>query len=134
MSTIAAKFSSASTKFQVGVASVAVVAAATLTPAIAEATPSFAPITQGIGNSVSSDDLFILPSINSATPGKVSAALVTGAAVTAFTPFTILDGIFQTVASWFYVGITFVAHVIQVVADSVARFFKVGPYGTSSAA
>jgi ABC-type thiamin/hydroxymethylpyrimidine transport system permease subunit len=134
MSTIAAKFSSASTKFQVGVASVAVVAAATLTPAIAEATPSFAHITQGIGSSAEDNELLILPGTNKATAGDVSAALVTGAAVTVFTPFTIINGIVQTFASWFYNGVTFVATAVQAVANAVARFFRVGPYGTSSAA
>lgn len=51
MSTIAAKFSSATTKVKVGTAAVALVGAATLTPAVAQATPSFAPIAQAVGSS-----------------------------------------------------------------------------------
>jgi hypothetical protein len=124
MSTIATKFASASTKAQIAVASVAVVAAATLTPAIAEAAPSIsiAPISQaGAGSAI--DDLFVL---DSSTPGDVSAAAVTAGPIENF--FTV---IIQGVATLIYSGLSFIANSFAAVANFIARTFHVGPYATS---
>jgi hypothetical protein len=118
------KFSQVATKFQVGVASLAVVAAATLTPPIAHATPSIVPFAQDLGSSV---DLLLLPIITSATPGVSSAA----AAVSTAGPIqNFITTIVQGVASLVYGGLTFIANSIAALANFVAVLFKVGPYAT----
>jgi hypothetical protein len=126
MSTIATKFSSASAKAQLAVASVAVVAAATLTPAIAEAAPSIAPITQSVGNSF--EEILYAPVVNSATPGDNAAAAV----VTAGPIQNFITAIVQGVATLVYAGLTFIANSFAAVANFVARVFRVGPYSTSA--
>ncbi|WP_199253951.1 hypothetical protein [Mycolicibacterium mengxianglii] len=128
MSNIAAKFSSTKTRLQVSTAAVAVVAAATLTPAIADATPGFAPIAQGIGNSVD----FSAPvvpgglALNYAATAASDLSPVSGAAITDFNPFAfVFDNFVRPIVGWFYNALTFVANAIAV-------FFRVGPYDTST--
>lgn len=72
MSTIAANFSSASTKFKVGAASVALVGAATLTPAVAVAAPPSVSFAQVLGADLSS--LPVLPGGLNATANASSGA------------------------------------------------------------
>ncbi|WP_197378197.1 hypothetical protein [Mycolicibacterium mengxianglii] len=125
MSNIAAKFSSTKTRLQVSTAAVAVVAAATLTPAIADATPGFAPLAQGVGNSVD----FTAPVVPGGLALNYAAARVSDlapAAVTDFNPFAFVwDNFVRPVVGWFYNALTFVANAIAV-------FFRVGPYDTST--
>jgi hypothetical protein len=80
MSTIAAKFSTATTRVKVGTAVVAFAAATTLTPAIAEATPGFAPIAQSVGSStVDLSTLPVLPTgLNAVIEADASATAVAG--------------------------------------------------------
>jgi hypothetical protein len=119
------KFSQVATKFQVGVASLAVVAAATLTPPIAHATPSIVPFAQDLGSSV---DLLLLPVVTSATPGVSSAA---AAAVSTAGPIrNFITAIVQGVASLVYGGLTFITNSIAAVANFIAVVFRVGPYAT----
>jgi hypothetical protein len=142
MSTVAVKFSNASTKFQVGAAAIAVVAAATLTPAVVHATPSIAQAV--VGNSISS---VILEQVNSpvhrgankVAPTTLAPSSLAGAVTTAGPIQNFITGLTQLVAGWFYSGITFVSDVvqgvangIQRVADVIAQVFKVGPYATGS--
>lgn len=126
------KFSQVATKFQVGTAALAVVAAATLTPPIAHATPSIVPFAQGLGDSVNT--LIIVPFATPGTHGgnKVVPTLLAGAVTSAGPIQNFITGLVQTVAGWFYAGFTFVANAIQVVANAIAYVFKVGPYATSS--
>lgn len=76
MSTIATKFSSASTQFKVGTAAVALVAAATLTPAAAVAAPPSLTIAQSVGTSI--EGLSSLPVV--ATGLNATANASSGAA------------------------------------------------------
>ncbi|ANW63421.1 hypothetical protein BCA37_07250 [Mycobacterium sp. djl-10] len=71
MSTIATKLNSVTTKVKVGTAAVALVGAATLTPAIADATP----VNFSIAQSVSAADLSTLPVL----PGGLNATVDAGA-------------------------------------------------------
>ena len=80
MSTIATKLNSVTTKVKVGTAAVALVGAATLTPAIADATP----VNFTIAQSVSAADLSSLPvlpgglnaTVDAAAAGPVSGGIV----------------------------------------------------------
>ena len=126
------KFSQVATKFQVGTAALAVVAAATLTPPIAHATPSIVPFAQELGNSVNT--LIIEPYVAPGTHGgnKVVPTLLAGAVTSAGPIQNFITGLVQTVAGWFYAGWTFVATVATAVGNAIAYVFKVGPYATSS--
>jgi hypothetical protein len=117
MTTFAARMSAGSTKLQVAAASVAVVAAATLTPAVVHAAPnvSFAPISE-VGNSFGT--IFELPGGNSATPGDVQSAAASEAGAFAVDPITGLVQFFGQIA----VGtLSFISGIIYVVSDVVYR-------------
>ena len=119
MSTIATKISAS--KLRVGTAAaVAVLATATLTPAIAEAAPtvSFAPISQALGDSAA--DIF---DFSSGFAGNNAAA-----AVTDFTPFAIIDGVVKFFVNIVYDALTFIGNTIIAVSNGIARIFQVGPY------
>ena len=118
MSTIATKISAS--KLRVGTAAaVAVLATATLTPAIAEAAPSisFAPVSQALGNAAV--DVYDY---------SASFAGDNAAAVTDFQPFAIIDGVVKFFATIVYDSLTFIGNTIIAVANGIARFFQVGPY------
>jgi hypothetical protein len=139
MSTVAAKFSNVSTKFQVSAAAVAVVAAATLTPAVVHATPNLASLAQSaLGSAIAP---VIVEQVaapvtgnNKVAPTTLAPSSVTGAVTTAGPIQNFFTGIVQLVAGWFYAGLTFVATTIQGVANVIAQVFKVGPYATGSSA
>lgn len=116
MSTFAAKMSAGSTKLQVAVASAAVVAAATLTPAVVNAAPSIsiAPISE-VGNSFGT--IFELPGGNSSTPGDVSNA-ASEAGTFAVDPIT---GLVQFFGQITVSTLSFISGVIYVVSDLVYR-------------
>jgi hypothetical protein len=118
MSTIATKISAS--KLRIGTAAaVAVLATATLTPAIAEAAPSvsFAPVSQALGSAAV--DVYDY----SATFAGDNAAAVTG-----FQPFAIFDGVVKFFATIVYDSLTFIGNTIIAIANGIARFFRVGPY------
>lgn len=120
MSTIAAKFSTASTQFKVGASAAALVAAATLTPAVAQATPSFAPVAESTGAAFGaiSDFTALSPELNYL--GSSAAA------ITDFNPFAfIFTNFIQPIAGWFY-------NVAEFALNTFAMIFRVGPYATSS--
>ncbi|CAN5364606.1 hypothetical protein BH09ACT7_BH09ACT7_49680 [soil metagenome] len=151
MSTIATKFSSASTKLQVGVASVAVVAAATLTPAIAEAAPvSLAPFSQAAGNSFS-EVLLLDPTThrnNSASPAVAAVPtgptnpvdirsglfMIAGAAVTfvgtvAYVGLSIVGNAVVTAGEFFGLdGLVALGANINGLANTIAYLTNAGPY------
>jgi NADPH-dependent 2,4-dienoyl-CoA reductase/sulfur reductase-like enzyme len=119
MSTIATKISAS--KLRVGTAAaVAVLATATLTPAIAEAAPSvsFAPVSQALGSAAV--DVY---DYSASFAGDNAAA-----AVTTFQPFAIIDGVVKFFATIVYDSLTFIGNTIIAVANGIARFFQVGPY------
>ena len=93
MSTIAAKFSSATTKVKVGTAAVALVGAATLTPAVAQATPSFAPVTQSVGSSLVefAEPSGLLLGYADAGTNAVSPIIATGLAAVVAIPLQLLS-------------------------------------------
>jgi hypothetical protein len=120
MSTIATKMSAS--KLRIGTAAaVAVLATATLTPAIAEAAPSvsFAPVSQALGSAAA--DVY---DYSSTFAGGSSAAADDFAAF-AVDPIT---GIVQFFATIVYDTLSFIGNTIIAVANGVARFFQVGPY------
>jgi hypothetical protein len=131
MSTFAAKMSVGSTKFQVAVASVAVVAAATLTPAVVHAAPSIAPISQSVTSVSSLIDTYELATTNDSS--TAAAETTTAGPIESF-----VTAIVQGVATLVYVGLSFVGEIITLsanfvngVATWVAQTFHVGPYATS---
>jgi hypothetical protein len=76
MSTIAEKYSSASTKFKVGMGVVALAGAATLTPVVAQATPVNFTVAQSAGASISElSSLPLLPTGLNATVDAGSSAV-----------------------------------------------------------
>lgn len=121
MSTIAAKFSTASTQFKVGASAAALVAAATLTPAVAQATPSIAPVvaeSTGAAFGAISDFTALSPELNYL--GSSAAA------ITDFNPFAfIFTNFIQPIAGWFY-------NIGEWALNTFAMIFRVGPYATSS--
>jgi hypothetical protein len=119
MSTIATKISAS--KLRVGTAAaVAVLATATLTPAIAEAAPSvsFAPVSQALGTAAADVYDYSASFAGSNAAGDDFAAF-------AVDPIT---GIVQFFATIVYSSLTFIGDTIIAVANGVARFFRVGPY------
>ena len=124
MSAIATRFSNATTKFQVGVATCAVAAAATLTPAIAAqadiATPApLAPVTQVIDN-IAQDNwlqnqLWWIGTANPNPPAQTT--------VLVFTPLSLIPGFLKPIYKSITGGLNF--QVCLLGASS-----KIGPYGT----
>jgi len=104
MSAIATKLSSVGMRAQVGTATLAIAAAAAITPAVAHATPSLAPLPQAVGDSAALliDPVIIEPMV--ATPGGNKKAAVTAGAAVATDPATIIqttvDGIAQGIAAF----------------------------------
>lgn len=141
MSTIAAKYSAATMQFKVGTAAVALVAAASITPAIAQATPDFIPVTSGVA-SIDVSDLIIPGGLNASRVvggGTSTAAVVDGPAI--FSPIgAAIDFAFQAVGGVIWVGIKafqagaaffgadVTAAALGEAANAVALFFRVGPY------
>jgi hypothetical protein len=154
MSTVATKFSGFTTKFKVSTATVAVVAAASLTPAlVAEAQPGgLAPFTQAIGNSASVDTLWFMdnnPGDSASGFAAPSAALLApstitsifqnrffwfgtpnpnpppGATVFEFTPLPLIPGFLRPLYGWFTQNLNFEACIL-------GATIKIGPYGTIS--
>jgi hypothetical protein len=154
MATVAAKFSNVTTKVQVGAAAVALVAAATLTPAIAEAQPGgFAPVVESLGASASDNTLWFLD--NAADGGSASgfaapsAALLAPATITSifqnrffwfgtpnpnpppgatvfeFSPLPLIPGFLRPLYGWFTQNLNFEACIL-------GATIKIGPYGTVS--
>jgi hypothetical protein len=141
MSTIAAKFSAASMQFKVGTAAVALVAAATITPAIAEAAPDFASIPLTSVGAAAGDTVipggFITTYLEN--DGPSTAAVEAGPPI--FSPIgAVVDFAFQAVGGvvWValkaieagasFIGATVVAESFGQLANATAFFFKVGPY------
>lgn len=134
MSTSVSRFSAA--KLHVGTAAlVAVVAAATFTPAMAQAAPqTLAPITQAWGNTVES--LLNEPIVNPAILGEAPA--FAAAAVNSFQPFWIIDGVVKLVAGASVAFLNLIGNTLKIVGDTVlavanaiAVIFRVGPYNTA---
>ncbi|WP_157516772.1 hypothetical protein [Mycobacterium sp. MS1601] len=129
MSTIATRLNSVTTKVKVGTAAVALVGAATLTPAIAEATPSpmYAPVAQTIGSVV---DLSSVPLV---VGGGLNAGVDFDGAIADFNPFEfIFTNIVQPIAGWFYSASEFFVGLASQALNEFAKIFRVGPYGTST--
>lgn len=149
MNTVAAKWSSMSTKMQVGTAAVAVAAAATLAPAvIAQAQPgSVTPIPQALG-AAADDSLWFLDNNPQAAAAAVSPAALPpaitsifqnrliwfgtpnptpppGATIFEFTPLPLIPGFLRPLYSWFTQNLNFEACVLGATV-------KIGPYGTVS--
>jgi len=124
MSAIATRFSNATTKFQVGVATCAVAAAATLTPAIAAqadiATPApLAPVTQVIDN-IGQDNwlqnqLWWIGTANPNPPAQTT--------VLVFTPLSLIPGFLKPIYKSITGGLNFQVCLLGASA-------KIGPYGT----
>ncbi|MCV7252982.1 hypothetical protein [Mycolicibacterium fluoranthenivorans] len=124
MSAIATRFSNATTKFQVGVATCAVAAAATLTPAIAAqadiATPApLAPVTQVIDN-IAQDNwlqnqLWWIGTANPNPPAQTT--------VLVFTPLSLIPGFLKPIYKSITGGLNFQVCLLGASA-------KIGPYGT----
>ncbi|BBX09834.1 hypothetical protein [Mycolicibacterium aichiense] len=153
MTTAAAnKFSSLSTKLQVGTAAVAVAAAAAITPAVAHAAPSLAPFSENVGGAASLlvDPVVIVPgapgsnktAAANATPAPVIIQTFIGGFVDA-AQSAILAGA-QYLGTWVYGGLAFTGLVFNTfgltqigdqfdaAAWAVAKAVKIGPYSTSS--
>jgi hypothetical protein len=108
-------------------AAAAVLATATLTPAIAEATPSvdFAPISQGLGSTAVE---WIAPFVvDSSAPGDASNAAAV-VPLANFQPFAIIDGIVKFFANVVYESLNFIGDVFILAANAIGRIFQVGPY------
>lgn len=135
-----ARFSTLSTKFQVGVAAMAIATAATVTPVVAHAAPSAATIAESIGNSV---DQYLQPVVSvapSASAAAVAAAPVCttvdigcalGQALQAFG-----DGLNQAVVGFVtaggtvvYATLSFTGGIIQAVGAALP-----GPVGEAISA
>lgn len=98
MTTVAAKFSGATTKFNAGTAALAIAAAAVLTPAVvANAEPAgLAPVAQALGAAAAAaDDTLVLPFLDNKqdSTARVNAAAIAGAPA--------LSSIFQNRFFWF---------------------------------
>lgn len=124
MSAIATRLSSATTKFQVGVAACAVAAAATLTPAIAAqadiATPApLAPVTQVLDNIAQDNwlqnDLWWIGTPNPNPPAQTT--------VFTFTPLSMIPGFLKPIYESVTGGLNFQVCLLGASA-------KIGPYGT----
>jgi hypothetical protein len=124
MSALATHFSNATTKFQVGVATCAVAAAATLTPAIAAqadiATPApLAPVTQVLDNIAQDNwlqnDLWWIGTANPNPPAQTT--------VLVFTPLALIPGFLKPIYKSITAGLNFQVCLLGASA-------KIGPYGT----
>jgi hypothetical protein len=132
MTTMASKFSAATTKFQVGVAACAVAAAASLTPAIAEATPALpapsSPVTQLLATG---------PILSPANISNIAQSTgwiwwgptrPDGPALTpiiTFFPLNLVPGFLQPLFGWF--------KNIKFTMCFFGLNVRIGPYGTISA-
>lgn len=152
---VGTKFSTMSTKLQVGTAAVAVAAAAAITPAVAHAAPSLPSFAEGLGNSAQLlvDPTVIIPSPTSdvATPGsnKKATASATPSPVEIFVAGigegiqNVIKGTVQFYGSFVYGGLAFTGTILNVLgpnpignafltaANNVAKAIKIGPYSTS---
>lgn len=132
MSALATRFSTATTKFQVGMAACAVAAAATLTPVVAAqadiAAPApLAPITQVLDNTIQGPMNFLAQDnwlqnslwwIGSANPNPPAQTLVLK-----FVPLSLVPGFLQGI----YKSIT---HNLNFQVCFLGASVKIGPYGT----
>jgi hypothetical protein len=128
MSAIATRLSTATTKFQVGVATCAVAAAATLTPTIAAqadiATPApLAPVTQVLDNiALDTHDYNWLQNplwwVGTANPNPPAQTTVL-----VFTPLALIPGFLKPIYKSITGGLNFQVCLLGASA-------KIGPYGT----
>lgn len=146
MSTVAV----ATKKFQIGAATLAVAAAATLTPVAAQAAPSFAPFVEGVGNSaagVVNSPVIIRAAASASVVGDPCAATPTLACYTVqgFIRGTqdLARALVNYIGTPIYVGLKIAAAAIGIVplpifqnlangvstiADNFAEALKIGPY------
>lgn len=126
MSTIAAMYSEASTRVKIGTAAMAVVAAATITPAVAQAAPDIADAVE----TYSVSDMVIIPT--GIYENGRSAASSAAAAVEQFGPITAIAGLFEraleAVGTFVYNTVSAAISGVQFVVDAIARVLRVGPY------
>lgn len=153
---VGTRFSTMSTKLQVGTAAVAVAAAAAITPAVAHAAPSLPSFAEGLGNSAQLlvDPTVIIPSPTAdvATPGsnKKAAASASPSPIEIFVAglgeglTNVIKGTVQYWGSFVYGGLAFTGTVLNILgpnpignafltaANNVAMAIHIGPYSTSA--